>query len=68
MSNFQLPVSTKNLEYLSEMMNQEALAAKKAQQYSRLFQEPELKTMCCDLHDHHKARFDAAYQYLNQNQ
>lgn len=68
MTNFQLPVSTKNLEYLSEMMNQEALAAKKAQQYSQLFQDDQLKTLCWNLHDHHKARFDAAYQYLNQNQ
>ena len=65
---YDLPVSTKNLENLEEMMRQEALACKKCAQYSQFFSDTQLKGMCSQLHEHHKQRFNTLYSYLKTNQ
>ena len=69
MSNipYDLPVSTKNLENLEEMMRQEALASKKCAQYSQFFSDSQLKSMCTQLQEHHKQRFNTLYNYLESN-
>lgn len=69
MSNvpYDLPVSTKNLEYLEKMMRQEALACKKCTQYSQMFTDTQLKNMCDQLSCHHKQRFDTLYSFLESN-
>ena len=64
---YDLPVTTKNLEYLEEMMRQEALACKKCTQYSQLFQDRQLQDLCGQLKAHHKQRFDALYQFLDSH-
>lgn len=69
MSNvpYDLPVSTKNLEYLEELMRQEALASKKCSQYSQMFTDTQLKTMCDQLSCNHKQRFETLFTFLENN-
>ena len=67
---YDIPISLiteQYLEYLEEMMRQEALACKKCTQYSQMFTDTQLKNMCDQLSCHHKQRFDTLYSFLESN-
>lgn len=60
-------LASKELTYLKELMNLEALACKKAEHYTQTLTDPALQQMAQQLVNHHKAHFDQMRQHLECN-
>ena len=63
--NAQARISSKNLTYLSEALDREALACRKCAQYSTMLLDPALQQMAASLSQRHKERYDNLLRYLN---
>ena len=60
-------VQSKALTILTEQMNMELAAYKKASHYAQTFEEPALKTLASTVATHHKTRFDKLSTYLSSH-
>ena len=60
-------IEAKGLSGLSDQLQQEYLAAKKAMVYQREMQDPQLAALCGQLAAKHRARYERMFQYLNSN-
>ncbi len=63
----QAQIDLKNLTFLEDTMNLEALACKKCETYAQAFTDPNCKTLANQLSQHHRQRFDALYNYLKSH-
>lgn len=61
-------MTTKTLQELSELLNSEELAYKKCCNYVSECADPVLKTKLGRYANNHKMRFEALYNYLNNNE
>ena len=67
--NTQQPqIDAKNLAYLDDTMNYEALACKKCEQYETMLTDPQQKNFVHQLAQHHKQHFDTLFNYLQSHQ
>lgn len=62
-----MKIDEKNLAYLEDTLNIEALACKKCDMYSQSIQDPNCKNLMTQLAQHHRQRFDALVGYLNSH-
>lgn len=60
-------IEAKNLAYLEDTMNYEALACKKLEQYETMLNDPAQKNMAHALAQHHREHFDALFNYLQSH-
>ena len=69
MANFgqQPQIEAKNLSYLEDTMNIEALACKKCEQYQTMLTDPTQKNMAQQLAQHHRQHFDSLFNYLQSH-
>lgn len=67
MPNGNTAIQTKSLTILEDQMEHEFLACKKAEHYAQTFENPNLKTLACDLAQQHHQRFDKLLGYLNSH-
>jgi len=58
-------LASKELSYLRELMNLEALACKKAEHYTQTLSDPALRQMAQSLVNHHKAHFESMRGHLS---
>ena len=63
--NQQAQISAKNLTYLSEVMEQEALACRKCSHYSSMLLDPALQQLASSLAQRHRDRYANLLSYLN---
>ena len=71
MANFgqqQTQIAAKNLSFLEDTLNYEALACKKCSQYETMLTDPAQKNMVHQLGQHHRQHFDALFNYLQSHQ
>lgn len=60
-------IETKGLSGLSDQLQHEYLACKKALVYQQQMQDEQLKTLCGQLATKHRARYERMFNYLNVN-
>lgn len=58
-------ITTKDLSVLQDQLDAEYRANRKAAIYAQTMTDPQLKGLANTLAQHHKARFDAMFSYLN---
>ncbi len=61
-------LESKNLSYLEDGLNYEALAVKKCVQYANQFQDQTLKNLANQLAQHHRQHYDSLLGYLQSHQ
>lgn len=64
MQNQPTKIPAKSLVILSDQMQHEFLACKKADHYASSFSDPQLKTLAQQLACEHRQRFARLYNYL----
>lgn len=69
MANFsdQPRMEAKNLTYLEDALNYEALACKKCEQYESMLIDPAQKNMVHQIAQHHRQHFDTLFSYLQSH-
>lgn len=60
-------MTTKTLQEITELLNSEELAYKKCCNYATCSTDPVLKSKLGKYANNHKSRFEAIYNYLNNN-
>lgn len=65
--NQQPQIDAKNLSYLEDTMNYEALACKKCEHYETMLTDPAQKNMVHQLAQHHRQHFDSLFAYLQSH-
>ena len=60
-------IDSKNLTYLEDSLNMEALACKKCDMYAQSITDANCKKLVTQLSQHHRQRFDALFGYLNSH-
>ncbi len=66
-ANTSMAIQSKALMILTEQMNMELAAYKKAAHYAQTFEEPALKTLASTVANRHKTRFDKLSGYLSSH-
>ncbi|MDR1598811.1 MAG: hypothetical protein LBS11_02895 [Oscillospiraceae bacterium] len=60
-------LTSKDLSVLQDQMDAEYRANRKASTYAKTLQDPALQGIANTLAQHHRARFDALYNFLGGN-
>ena len=67
MNNMQKQLETKNLLYLEDSLEHEALAVKKCNMYAQSLTDPALRDLANQLAAHHKAHYTQLFSYLQSH-